>query len=123
MKRYAIAFAAVLATVAAAVFSANETLWNLRNTDNSADVFVIDAEGDVTATSFTGSGSGLTGVPATALSIIKQTNTVVSAVAYTYGTNTFEYLNASTNLATNSIVYVATVTVTSGSVTNVKTLN
>ncbi len=47
-----------------------------------------------------------------------QTNTVVSAVARTLATNTFTYLNASTNLATNSIVYVSGVTPTTGSVTS-----
>jgi hypothetical protein len=64
MKNFLIwAFVVVLAA-SGLVWSANETIWNMRNAANTADVFKIDVDGDVTATSFTGIGSGLTAVPA-----------------------------------------------------------
>jgi len=53
----------------------------------------------------------------TSVASTQETNTIVSAVARTLGTNTLVYLDASSNVVTNVLVYVASVTPTSASKT------
>ena len=107
MKR-TILFCAAMATVLLLgnVLATNTTIWNLRNTANTADVAVIDEEGDATFTSVTATG-GFAGpvagaVAATTLSA-SEASTLSGSVTVIGGGVTSRWDNTSGKIDTAAI--------------------
>lgn len=113
-----ILFLLAVAIIAASVYAADTVITGF-NAETGIGTFKVVSDGtDCTLTVDKLVVSDATTLPGGYVSnVVAQTASVAGTVTKTYLTNTIYYLDASTNVATNTIIYVSDVAVTTAGVT------